>query len=68
MPGALEARDEILAGLDSGTLTVPAALDALFAAQITLRNHRRLDVPGSFLLSFRLVSERRNARSSICYA
>lgn len=43
MPGALEALDEILAGLDSGTLTAAAALDALLAAQIALRNHRRLD-------------------------
>ena len=43
MPGALEALDEILAGLDGGTLTAPAALDALLAAQIALRNHRRLD-------------------------
>lgn len=43
MPGALEALDEILAGLDGGTLKAPAALDALLQAQITLRNHRRLD-------------------------
>jgi DNA replication protein DnaC len=43
MPGALEALDEILAGLDGGTLTAQAALDALLQAQIALRNHRRLD-------------------------
>jgi DNA replication protein DnaC len=43
MPGALEALDEILAGLDGGTLTAAAALDALLQAQIALRNHRRLD-------------------------
>src|SRR5207253_2656686 len=43
MPGALEALDDILAGLDGGTLTAQAALDALLQAQITLRNHRRLD-------------------------
>ena len=43
MPGALEALDDILAGLDGGTLTAPAALDALLQAQIALRNHRRLD-------------------------
>ena len=43
MPGALEALDEILAGLDGGTLKAPAALEALLAAQIALRNHRRLD-------------------------
>ena len=43
MPGALEALDDILAGLDGGTLTAAAALDALLQAQIALRNHRRLD-------------------------
>ena len=43
MPGALEALDEILAGLDGGTLAAQAALDALLQAQIALRNHRRLD-------------------------
>jgi DNA replication protein DnaC len=42
MPGALEALDAILAGLDGGTLTAPAALDALLQAQIALRNHHRL--------------------------
>ena len=43
MPGALEALDEILSGLDGGTLKASAALTALLAAQIALRNHRRLD-------------------------
>ncbi|MDB4917537.1 MAG: dnaC 1 [Gemmatimonadetes bacterium] len=43
MPGALEALDEILSGLDGGSLKAPAALSALLAAQIALRNHRRLD-------------------------
>ena len=43
MPGALEALDDILAGLDSGTLQAPAAVEALLGAQIALRNHRRLD-------------------------
>jgi DNA replication protein DnaC len=43
MPGALEALDEILGGLDGGSLRAPAALAALLAAQIALRNHRRLD-------------------------
>ena len=43
MPSALEALDEILSGLDGGTLTAAAALTALLAAQIALRNHRRLD-------------------------
>jgi DNA replication protein DnaC len=42
MPGALEALDAILAGLDGGTLAPPAALEALLSAQITLRNNRRL--------------------------
>jgi DNA replication protein DnaC len=42
MPGALEALDEILAGVDSGTLPAPAALEQLLGAQITLRNNRRL--------------------------
>ena len=42
MPGALEALDAILAGLDGGTLDAPAAIEALLVAQITLRNNRRL--------------------------
>ena len=42
MPGALEALDDILAGLDSGSLKPPAALEALLGAQIALRNNRRL--------------------------
>ena len=43
MPGALEALDDILAGLDGGTLHAPAALSALLGAQIALRNNRRLE-------------------------
>ena len=42
MPGALEALDDILRQLDGGTLTAPAALEALLGAQISLRNNRRL--------------------------
>jgi DNA replication protein DnaC len=42
MPGALEALDDILAGVDGGTLPAPAAVEALLGAQITLRNNRRL--------------------------
>lgn len=42
MPGALEALDTILAGLDGGSLQPPAAIEALLGAQITLRNNRRL--------------------------
>ena len=34
MPGALEALDDILAGLDGGTITAQAALDALLQAAI----------------------------------
>lgn len=42
MPGALEALDDILAGLDSGALKPPAAIEAVLGAQIALRNNRRL--------------------------
>jgi DNA replication protein DnaC len=42
MPGALEALDDILRQLDGGTLTAPAALEAVLGAQIRLRNNRRL--------------------------
>jgi DNA replication protein DnaC len=42
MPGALEALDDILRELDSGTRQAPAAIEALLGAQITLRNNRRL--------------------------
>lgn len=42
MPGALEALDTILAGVDGGRLTGPDALEALLDAQIQLRNNRRL--------------------------
>ena len=42
MPGALEALDTILQGVNSGTLTAPEAIEQLLAAQIQLRNNRRL--------------------------
>ena len=42
MPGALEALDEVLAGVDSGGTTAAEAIERLLAAQITLRNSRRL--------------------------
>ncbi len=42
MPGALEALDAILQGVDGGTLTAPEAIEQLLAAQIQLRNNRRL--------------------------
>ncbi len=43
MPGALEALDEILQGVDGGRLTAGEALERLLSAQITLRNRRRLE-------------------------
>jgi DNA replication protein DnaC len=42
MPGSLEALDAILQGVDGGTLTAPEAIEQLLAAQIQLRNNRRL--------------------------
>lgn len=43
MPGALEALDEVLAGVDSGASTGADAIERLLAAQIALRNGRRLE-------------------------
>ena len=42
MPGALEALDAILQGVDGGALTAPEAIEQLLSAQIQLRNNRRL--------------------------
>jgi DNA replication protein DnaC len=42
MPGGLEALDAILQGVDGGTLTAAEAIEQLLAAQIQLRNNRRL--------------------------
>src|SRR5690606_9955270 len=42
MPGALEALDTILQGVDGGSLTAGEAIEELLGAQITLRNNRRL--------------------------
>jgi len=42
MPGALEALDGILQGVDGGTLTAPEAMEQLLTAQIQLRKNRRL--------------------------
>ena len=42
MPGALEALDEVLAGVDGGGTTAGEAIERLLAARITLRNSRRL--------------------------
>ena len=42
MPGALEALDEVLAGVDGGGFTTGEAIERLLGAQIELRNGRRL--------------------------
>jgi DNA replication protein DnaC len=42
MPGALEALDGILSGVDGGSLTAGEAIESLLGAQIGLRNNRRL--------------------------
>ena len=42
MPGALEALDQILSGIDGGALGPAEAIESLLGAQITLRNNRRL--------------------------
>jgi DNA replication protein DnaC len=42
MPGSLEAVDAILSDIDGGRLAATEAISRLLAAQITLRNNRRL--------------------------
>ena len=42
MPGALEALDALLHGVDGATLTAPEAIEQLLGGQIQLRNNRRL--------------------------
>ncbi len=42
MPGALEALDGVLRGVDGGSLSGSEAIEKLLGAQITLRNNRRL--------------------------
>ena len=42
MPGALEALDEVVAGVDGGGFTTGEAIDRLLGAQIELGNGRRL--------------------------
>ena len=42
MPGALEALDQVLSGVDGGSLAAPEAIESLLGAQINLRNNRRL--------------------------
>ena len=43
MPGALEALDEILSGIDAGAITPAEAIERVLGAQIALRNARRLE-------------------------
>ena len=43
LPGALEALDEVLAGFDGGKQIAAGAIERLLAAQIALRNSRRLE-------------------------
>ena len=45
MPGALEAIDDVLTGVDGGGVTASEAIEQLLGAQITLRNNRRLQLP-----------------------
>jgi DNA replication protein DnaC len=42
MPGAIDALDAALQGVDGGTLTAPEAIEQPLVAQIQLRNNRRL--------------------------
>ena len=42
MPGALEALDEVLSGVDGGRITGSEGIERLLGAQIALRNDRRL--------------------------
>jgi len=42
MPGALESLDQVLAAADGGSATPADAIEQLLAAQISLRNNRRL--------------------------
>ena len=59
MPGALEALDSILQGIDAGTMTAGEALEALLGAQIQLRNNRRLQAAmrSSRLPAVKLLSD-----------
>ena len=42
MPGALEALDQVLSGVDGAKLVAAEAIESLLGAQISLRNNRRL--------------------------
>jgi hypothetical protein len=54
MPGALEALDAILQGVEGAALTTPEAIEQLLSAQIQLRSNRRLQA----------ASDRAGCRSS----
>jgi DNA replication protein DnaC len=49
MPGSLEAVDGILSEIDGGRVAATDAISRLLAAQITLRNNRRLQAAMRFL-------------------
>jgi DNA replication protein DnaC len=59
MPGALEALDSILQGVDGGSITGPEAIEKLLSAQIQLRNNRRLQAAmrSSRLPAVKLLSD-----------
>ena len=59
MPGALEALDTVLQGVDGGAITGPEAIETLLSAQIQLRNNRRLQAAmrSSRLPAVKLLSD-----------
>lgn len=59
MPGALEALDSILHGVDAGGVTPAEAMESLLDAQIQLRNNRRLQAAmrSSRLPTVKLLSD-----------
>lgn len=59
MPGALEALDSILQGVDGGSITAPEAIEKLLTAQVQLRNNRRLQAAmrSSRLPAVKLLSD-----------
>lgn len=59
MPGALEALDAILQGVDGGSITAPEAIETLLSAQVQLRNNRRLQAAmrSSRLPAVKLLSD-----------
>ena len=61
MPGALEAIDDVLTGVDGGGVTASEAIEQLLGAQITLRNNRRLQAA---MRSSRLPASRPSTTST----